>query len=63
MPGSRKQEIRKMIPVFKSIINHFSNYEFIIAGVSNESNGWYREILKDEEIKIVCEAIRKFYNV
>lgn len=60
LPGSRKQEIRKMIPVFKSIINHFSNYEFIIAGVSNESNDWYREILKDEEIKIVYD---KTYNL
>ncbi len=60
LPGSRKQEIKKMIPVFKSVIHHFSNYEFIIAGVSNISKEWYNEILKDDKIKIVYD---KTYNL
>ena len=53
-PGSRKQEIKKMLPIFKSVINHFSNYEFIIAGLST-SKEWYKEILKDDKIKIVYD--------
>ena len=60
LPGSRKQEIKKMIPVFKSVIHHFSNYEFIIAGVSNIGKEWYDEILKDDKIKIVYD---KTYNL
>ncbi len=60
LPGSRKQEIKKMMPVFKSVIHHFSNYEFIIAGVSNISKEWYDEILKDDKIKIVYD---KTYNL
>ena len=60
LPGSRKQEIKKMIPVFKSVIHHFSNYEFIIAGVSSISKEWYDEILKDDKIKIVYD---KTYNL
>ena len=55
LPGSRKQEIKKMMPVFKSVIHHFSNYEFVIAGVSNISKEWYGEILKDDKIKIVYD--------
>tara|TARA_B100001027_G_scaffold216602_1_gene193476 strand:+ start:277 stop:1371 length:1095 start_codon:yes stop_codon:yes gene_type:complete len=55
LPGSRKQEIKKMMPVFKSVIHHFSKYEFIIAGVSNISKEWYDEILKDDRIKIVYD--------
>ena len=55
LPGSRKQEIKKMIPVFKSVIHHFSDYEFIIAGVSNIGVEWYSEILKDDKIKIVYD--------
>ena len=43
------------MPVFKSVIHHFSNYEFIIAGVSNISKEWYGEILKDDKIKIVYD--------
>ena len=60
LPGSRKQEIKKMMPVFKSVIHHFSNYEFIIAGVSNISKEWYDKILKDDKIKIVYD---KTYNL
>ena len=55
LPGSRKQEIKKMMPIFKSVIHHFSNYEFIIAGVSNIGKAWYGEILKDDKIKIVYD--------
>ena len=43
-----------MLPIFKSVINHFSNYEFIIAGVSSGKE-WYREMLKDDKIKIVYD--------
>ena len=60
LPGSRKQEIKKMIPVFKSVINQFSNYEFIIAGVSNIRKEWYDKFLKDDKIKIVYD---KTYNI
>ena len=60
LPGSRKQEIKKMIPVFKSVVCHFSNYEFIVAGVSNISKEWYSKILNDNKIKIVYD---KTYNL
>ena len=53
LPGSRKQEIKKMLPVFKSITHYFSDYEFIIAGVQSISKEWYDEILKDYKVKIV----------
>ncbi len=55
LPGSRKQEIKKMMPVYKSVVDDFSNYEFIIAGVSNISKEWYSKILKDDKIKIVYD--------
>ena len=59
LPGSRKQEIKKMIPIFKSVVHHFSKYEFIVAGVSNISKGWYDQILKDDKIKIVYDKTYK----
>ena len=55
LPGSRKQEIKKMLPIFKSVIHHFSEHEFIVAGVSNVSKKCYDEILKDDKIKIVYD--------
>ena len=59
LPGSRKQEIKTMIPIFKSVVHHFSKYEFIVAGVSNISKGWYDQILKDDKIKIVYDKTYK----
>ena len=44
-----------MMPVYKSVVDDFSNYEFIIAGVSNISKEWYSKILKDDKIKIVYD--------
>ena len=59
LPGSRKQEIKKMIPIFKSVVHHFSKYEFIVAGVSNISKDWYDQILKDDKIKIEYDKTYK----
>ncbi len=60
LPGSRKQEIKKMIPVFRSVIRHFSDYDFILAAVSTVNKDCYAEILNDNKIKIVFD---KTYSV
>ena len=44
-----------MMPVYKSVVNHFNNYEFIIAGVSNINKDWYNQFLKEDKIKIVYD--------
>ena len=44
-----------MMPVYKSVVNHFPNYEFIIAGVSNINKDWYNKFLKEDKIKIVYD--------
>ena len=44
-----------MMPVYKSVVNHFNNYEFIIAGVSNINKDWYNKFLKEDKIKIVYD--------
>lgn len=34
LPGSRKQEIKKMLPIMLSVIDKFPDYQFVIAGAS-----------------------------
>ena len=34
LPGSRTQEIKTMLPIFISIVSHYPNYNFVIAGVN-----------------------------
>ncbi|HLN52083.1 MAG TPA: lipid-A-disaccharide synthase [Lentimicrobium sp.] len=52
LPGSRKQEIRKMLPVMLSIVGDFPEADFTIAGVSAIGEKYYSRIVKDLPVKI-----------
>ncbi len=52
LPGSRKQEIKKMLPVMLSIIIDFPEVEFVIAGVTTIGEKYYSRIIKDRTVKI-----------
>jgi lipid-A-disaccharide synthase len=53
LPGSRKQEILKMLPVMLTVIEKFPQYEFVIAAVSSHPKDFYENICKRYQIKIV----------
>lgn len=44
LPGSRKQEIAKMLPLMMRMAAHFEDYDFIIAGAPAIPNEFYRSI-------------------
>ncbi len=54
LPGSRKQEVKKMLPLFLKISKHFPNYQFIVAGAPGLSSTFYELLLKGSSLKIVC---------
>ncbi len=43
LPGSRKQEIKYMLPVMSSMPDYFPEYEFIIAGVKSIDSEIYQK--------------------
>ena len=45
LPGSRKQEISKMLPVMLSLPAKFPEYTFVIAGVKNHGETYYKEMI------------------
>ena len=53
LPGSRKQEIQKMLPVMLDITKQFNNYEFVIAGVTSLAESFYKSICKDSDVKVI----------
>ncbi len=56
LPGSRKQEIQKKLPIMLKMAQHFPEYEFIIARAPNQEKEVYQEILatfSDKNIKSV----------
>ena len=45
LPGSRKQEITKMLPVMLTLPRKFPEYTFVIAGVSTHGEEFYRQMI------------------
>lgn len=53
LPGSRKQEIRKMLAVMLSVIPDFPDFEFIVAGAPSIEKEFYSEILEGNPVKLI----------
>lgn len=48
LPGSRKQEITKMLSVMLSVVNDFPEYQFVIAGAPSQEYSFYAPFLKSK---------------
>ena len=53
LPGSRKQEISKMLEIMLSVVNDFSEYQFVIAGAPSQSYQFYKTFIKKSNIAFV----------
>jgi lipid-A-disaccharide synthase len=53
LPGSRKQEITKMLSVMLSVVKDFPDYQFVIAGAPSQEFSFYEGFLTNENIKFV----------
>ncbi len=53
LPGSRKQEITKMLSLILSVVNDFPDYQFVIAGAPSQEFSFYEGFITNENIKFV----------
>lgn len=53
LPGSRKQEITKMLSVMLSVANDFADYQFVIAGAPSQEYGLYEPFLKTKNVHFI----------
>jgi len=53
LPGSRKQEITKMLSVMLSVVDDFPEYQFVIAGAPSQEFSFYEGFITNENIKFV----------
>lgn len=53
LPGSRKQEISKMLDVMLSVVPQFPDYQFVIAGAPGQEPEFYRQFTKSKNIHFV----------
>jgi len=50
LPGSRDQEIKKMLPVMIKAASRFKTHQLVIAGAPNKEKKYYQSILKNNNI-------------
>ena len=53
LPGSRKQEITKMLPVMLSLVDDFTDYEFVIAGAPSQDFSFYQQIIGNRKVSFI----------
>lgn len=53
LPGSRKQEVQKMLSLMLSLASDFSTYEFVIAGAPSLDKEFYAPFLMDNNVKFI----------
>lgn len=53
LPGSRKQEITKMLSVMLSLIDNFSQYQFVIAGAPSQDLSFYQQIIGNRNVLFI----------
>ncbi|WP_348800466.1 lipid-A-disaccharide synthase [Flavobacterium adhaerens] len=53
LPGSRKQEISKMLSVMLSIVEDFPDYQFVIAGAPSQDFSFYQQFISSDNIKFI----------
>lgn len=46
LPGSRKQEIKRMLPLMLECVDAFPNARFVIGGAPSQDEAYYRQFLK-----------------
>lgn len=63
LPGSRTGEIQSMLPVFISIAQKYTQYQFVIAGLSQHGESFYRNIIGSVPLKIVIDETYSLLNI
>ncbi len=53
LPGSRKQEITKMLAIMLAMAPKFPDHQFVIAGAPGQDLSFYQKFLSDDNIAIV----------
>ena len=53
LPGSRKQEIIKMLSVMLSVVDDFKDYQFVIAGAPSQDFSFYQQFIKTDNVQFI----------
>ena len=53
LPGSRKQEISKMLSIMLKMVDKFEDFQFVIAGAPSQNLSFYEQFIPNGKVAIV----------
>lgn len=53
LPGSRKQEIERLLPDMLSVTQRFPHHQFVVAAAPSFDESYYRQFIKTENVTLV----------
>jgi lipid-A-disaccharide synthase len=63
LPGSRKQEISKMLKVMLSVVEDFNEYQFVIAGAPSQEASFYTPYIKKQNVHLLLNRTYDLLSV
>lgn len=63
LPGSRKQEITKMLSVMLSVVDDFTDYQFVVAGAPSQDASFYHSIIGNKKVILIQNQTYKLLDV
>lgn len=63
LPGSRKQEIAKMLSQMLSVIKNFPDYQFVIAGAPSQEFSFYQQFLTNDQVHFISNKTYDLLSV
>lgn len=63
LPGSRTQEIKKMLPIQLSLVDKYTEFDFVIAGVSTHNEEFYKSLIGERtNVKLIYNQTYSLLN-
>lgn len=62
LPGSRRQEISRLLPDMLQIVSRFPEYQFVVAGAPSFQLAYYKEFLGESNVPVVFNATYDLLN-
>ena len=53
LPGSRTQEIKKMLDIMLSVVDDFKDYQFVIAGAPSQEFAFYQQFINTQNVSFI----------
>lgn len=63
LPGSRKQEISKMLSEMLSVVDSFPDYQFVIAGAPSQDFEFYKQFLTNKRVHFISNKTYDLLSV